>query len=97
MLKLYAALLIIGFLMVCIGSFFDLLFLILGLSVVVASTLVFYIWITNHYTWTCPKCGTQFSISFKESVLAVNSGNFRKKLTCPKCGHSGYMDGTKTN
>lgn len=97
MLKVFALLLIIGFLMVCIGSFFDLLFLVLGLVIVVASTFILFVWSTNHYTWTCPKCGTQFSISLKENLLSVNSGNFRKKLTCPKCAHNGYMDGSKAN
>ena len=94
MMKLYALSLIVGFLMVSVGSFFDLWFLFLGLVLVIISTAVMLVWHAKHARWTCPECGSDFSISAKQNTLSINSGINRKKLTCPKCGHNGYMSGT---
>lgn len=71
----------------------DLYWWLIVVGVIILSVAIHYR-IHKSYHYICPKCSTTFKPSFFHSLIAINSGDYRK-MRCPACNCNEYMKAYK--
>ena len=77
------------------GCFRNMIVFWIGFGVIMAESIGAIIGVTirqvNKLDWKCNKCGTTFSITWKQSITGINGGSV-KELYCPHCEKKTWCD-----
>ncbi len=75
---------IISFFILMFGAFINMILFWIGFIIIMVESLALLLWQIKRLDWKCDKCGTVFTINWKQSLLGVNGGSV-KELYCPHC------------
>ena len=64
--------------------------------VVIILGLAIHYRVYKTYHYICPKCLTSFKPTFFQSLIAINSADYRK-MRCPTCKSKEYLKALKDN
>lgn len=85
----------VGTILSAAGGFISLTYLITGIVLLFIGIILTMFWSTVNFVWRCPKCRSEFKITFLQNLLGQNIGVNEKMLYCPTCRKRTECSGKK--